>query len=41
MITCLRYTKKRIAELQQQIVRGRWEVVELEGILDELRKKQP
>lgn len=43
--TCLmnwmdRYTNKRIAELKQQIIRNRWQTMELEKIVDDIHSRE-
>lgn len=35
-----RYTNKRLSELQSQIIRKRWQTIELEKAVDNIRKKQ-
>ena len=35
------YTNKRIADLQQQIIRDRWYNIELEKAVDKIHNKQP
>lgn len=34
------YTNKRLSELQNQIVRKRWQTIELEKAVDNIRKRQ-
>lgn len=43
--TCLmnwmeRYTNKRIAELKQQIIRNRWQTIELEKLVDDIHSRE-
>ena len=35
-----RYTNKRLSELQSQIIRKRWQTIELEKAVDKIRSKQ-
>ena len=35
-----RYTNKRLSELQSQIIRKRWQTIELEKAVDNIRNKQ-
>lgn len=35
-----RYTSKRIAELKQQIIRNRWQTIELEKIVDDIHNRE-
>ena len=34
------YTNKRLSELQNQIIRKRWQTIELEKAVDNIRKRQ-
>ena len=34
------YTNKRLSELQSQIIRKRWQTIELEKAIDNIRKRQ-
>ena len=35
------YANKRLAELQHQIIRKRWQTIELEKAVDKIHNKQP
>lgn len=34
------YTDKRIAELKHDIIRNRWQVADLENVINDIHKKQ-
>lgn len=34
------YTNKKLSELQNQIIRKRWQTIELEKAVDNIRKRQ-